>query len=66
MGGTPKTKADCDKEIARLEGSIARTKALLSEAKRGKNGYNPGSLEMSIANMKAEIAKLKAHRKSLK
>ena len=37
--GMPKTKADCDKAIARAEGEIARTKALLAEAKRGKNGY---------------------------
>lgn len=64
--GMPKTKAECDKAIARAEGEIARTKALLAEAKRGKNGYNTGSLENIIAEKKAFIAELKAHRKTLK
>lgn len=64
--GMPKTKADCDKAIARTEGEIAQFKAKLAEAKRGKNGYNTGSLESIIADKKAFIAKLKAHKKTLK
>ena len=50
--GMPKTKADCDKAIARAESDIARIKALLAEAKRGKNGYNTGTLENQIAEKK--------------
>ena len=64
--GMPKTKADCEKAIARAESDIARIKALLAEAKRGKNGYNTGTLENQIAEKKAYIAELKAHKKTLK
>lgn len=64
--GMPKTRADCDKAIARAEGEIARLKAKLAEATRGKNGYNTGSLESGIAEKKAFIAELKAHKKTLK
>ena len=60
--GMPSTKAECDEKIAWLKGTIAKEQALL----KGNNGYGKDSLRMSIANKKAEIAKLQAHKKTLK
>jgi len=67
--GMPKTKAECDKQIAYLEGDVEGWKAKLADVKSRKNaGWQTvaGHYQDMIAKKKAEIAKLKAHRKSLK
>lgn len=64
----PKTKADCDRKIASLEGEIATRKANLARMK-GNPGYGPSAIAMakaSIENYKGELAKLKALRRTLK
>lgn len=64
----PKTKADCDREIARLEGQIASQKASLARMK-GNPGYGPAAIasaKASIENSKGELAKMKALRRTLK
>lgn len=69
--GMPSTKAGCDAEIARLKGKIEKLKAELERAKERHGGqFNTkalqGQLRDQIASCKAEIAKLQAHKKSLK
>jgi uncharacterized small protein (DUF1192 family) len=69
--GMPSTKAGCDAEIARLKGKIEKLKAELETAKDRHSKYiNTKTLQAqlreSIASCKAEIAKLQAHKKTLK
>lgn len=69
--GMPSTKAGCEAEIASLKGRIERLKAELERAKERHGGpintkALQGQLRDSIASCKAEIAKLQAHKKSLK
>lgn len=64
----PKTKAECDREIARLEGQLASQKATLARMK-GNPGYGPvaiASVKESIESTKGQIAKMKALRRTLK
>ena len=60
--GMPSTKAECDEKIAWLKGEIAKHQAAL----KGNNGYSKDHLRNSIADKKADIAKLQAHKKTLK
>ena len=67
--GMPKTKADCDEQIARLEGDVEGWKSKLADVKNRKDaGWKTaaGHYQDMIAKKKAEIAKLKAHKKTLK
>ena len=64
-----RTKADIDREIARLQGDVERLKAsyALAKARKGKiSGVNtnPEQYPPMIAQKKAQIANLKAERKS--
>ena len=58
----PSTKAECDARIAQLKGFIAHKQADL----KGNNGYDKDSLRRAIADHKADIARLQAHKKTLK
>ena len=60
--GMPSTKAECDARIAQYKGIIADCQAKL----KGNNGYSKDSLRDKIANCKGEIAKLQAHKKTVK
>ena len=66
---SPKTKAEARERIAKLQGDIARKKANLAYHKsQHKSGYAKayqGNEMMDIANMKAEIAELRAKIPSL-
>ncbi len=70
MGSSPKTKADCDYKIADLQGQIAYQKARIASMPNGKAGSaeacNKGLARHQLANLQAELAKLKALRKTLK
>ena len=62
--GMPSSKAACLEQIARLQGNIAQDQAGL-----GNINLSPGTKQMykaRIASNKAEIAKLRAHMKTLK
>lgn len=64
-----RTKADIDREIASLQGDVERLKAsyALAKARKGKiSGVNtnPEQYPPLIAQRKAQIAHLKAERKS--
>lgn len=64
-----RTKADIDREIASLQGDVERLKAsyALAKARKGKiSGVNtnPEQYPPLIAQKKAQIANLKAERKS--
>lgn len=67
--GMPKTKAECDSEIALLKRDLENQKAGIDIAKTYKN---PGWKEIvaakkaEIARIKGKIAQLQAQRKSLK
>lgn len=64
----PKTKADCDRAIAGLEGQIASIKADIARMK-GNPGYGPAAIagaKASLENRKGELAKMKALRRTLK
>lgn len=69
MGGSPKTKADCDRRIASLKRDLENCKAKIAVAKTYKN---PGWKEIvahnqgEIAYIKGQIASLQASKKSLK
>ena len=69
MGTSPKSKADCDREIARVQGQIAYMKARISSMPNGKPGSseacNKGQAKHQLANLQSELARLKAQRKSL-
>ena len=69
--GMPKTKADCDREIARLKGRIESCKAELARAKERQGpGWNTttvqGQMRDEIASCKKKIAQLQAQKKTLK
>ena len=69
MGMEPKTKADCDRLIAREEGLLAQKKRVYEEMKGAGSGYSKSTLaaqKASIETTKGEIAKLKAIRRTLK
>ncbi len=64
-----RTKADIDREIASLQGDVERLKAsyALAKARKGKiSGVNtnPEQYPPLIAQRKAQIASLKAERKT--
>jgi hypothetical protein len=67
--GMPKTKADCDREIASLKRDLEKEKEGMAIAKLYKN---PGWKEIvahkqsQIAQIKGKIASLQAHKKTLK
>lgn len=66
----PKTKADCDNEIARVQSQIAYQKARIASMPNGKAGSaeacNKGVARHQLANSQSELARLKALRKTLK
>ena len=69
--GMPKTKAECDKEIARLKDQIESKKEALARSKaRHGNGFDTrseqGSLKDEIENCKKRIKSLQEHKKTLK
>ena len=71
MGGTPKTKADYDKEIARLKKVIEDKTRVLAQAKANHGpGWNTTSVQMSckyeIERCKQKIKALQEHKKALK
>ena len=65
----PKTKAECDERIGVVQGDIARKKAYIAAMPNGKpnssEACNKNVAKMELAGMKAELAKLKALRKTL-
>lgn len=68
MGMGPKTKAECDREIARAEENLALRKSQYEKMKAaplipGKNG---GYTRAGIAAAKADVERLKGEVKSLK
>lgn len=68
--GSPKTKAECDSRIANVQGLIAHQKARIASMPNGKPGSaeacNKGQARHILANHQAELARLKALRKTLK
>lgn len=69
MGMGPKTKADCDRQIATVQSQIAHAKARIASMPNGKPGSseacNKGQARHELANLQSELARLKALRKSL-
>lgn len=67
---SPKTKADCDERIAVLMADIERKKARIASMPNGKPGSseacNKNQEKYQLGNLKAEVAKLKTLRKTLK
>lgn len=63
MGSGPKTKAECDREIAIWEGHVAHQKAAVAAAKPGP--YKE-QLRYTLAQHQEQLAKYKALRKTLK
>ena len=61
--GMPKTKADCDMEIASLKSQIAGLRAKIP-AYRSKDMKDAARRE--IASLQGKIARLQAHKKTLK
>ena len=69
--GMPKTKADCDREIAYLKDRIEKHKEELARAKaRPGNGFDTrsvqGSCKDEIERCKKKIKALQEHKKTLK
>lgn len=69
--GMPKTKADCEREIAYLKDRIDKHKEALARSKaRHGNGFDTrseqGSLKDEIENCKKRIKSLQEHKKTLK
>lgn len=68
--GSPKTKAECDRQIASVQANIAHVKATIASMPNGKPGSaeacNKGQMRHTLANHQAELARLKALRKTLK
>lgn len=67
--GMPKTKADCDREIAHLKAEIERNKANIAIYKARKNSGWQNAVAQAqgnIAYCKQKIAGLQAQKKSLK
>ena len=69
MGSGPKTKVECDREIAQVQSRIEYMKAKISSMPNGKPGSseacNKGQAKHTLANLKSDLAQLKAKRKSL-
>ena len=63
MGMDPKTKADCDKAIARAQSNLATVKMRLAQC---TTDAGKRSEKIQVENYKGEIARLKALRKTLK
>lgn len=67
---SPKTKAECDERIADLMASIEHKKARIASMPNGKPGSseacNKNQEKYQLGNLKAEVAKLKTLRKTLK
>lgn len=61
--GMPKTKADCDMEIARLKGEIAQCRAKIPAY---KSNDMKNAARQRIASCQQRIAYLQAHKKTLK
>ena len=57
MGASPQTKAEYREEIARKQADVEHFKAMLASS---TDKYNRNQLRRTIANIKGEIAKLKA------
>ena len=69
--GMPKTKAECDREIAYLKDRIEKHKEELARAKaRHGNGFNTttlqGQCKDEIESCKRKIKSLQEHKKTLK
>ena len=69
--GMPKTKADCDKEIARLKKTIEDKKKVLAQAKANHGpGWDTrsvqGSCKDEIDRCTKQIKSLQEHKKTLK
>jgi len=62
--GSSRTKADCDREIAKKKREIEYTKVSLSKAPKN-TPYSMG-LKDKIASLKGDIADLQAHKRTLK
>lgn len=67
--GGSRTKADIDREIARLQGEVEYLKASMADAKARQKMFSgvrthPEQYPPMIAQKKAQIANLKAERKS--
>lgn len=62
--GMPSSKTACLEQIARLQGSIAADQLSLGRPNLSP-GYKQG-LKARIASNRAEVAKLRAHMKTLK
>lgn len=67
--GGSRTKADIDREIARLQGEVEYLKARMADAKARQKMFSgvrtsPEQYPPMIAQKKAQIANLKAERKS--
>ena len=63
MGMDPKTKADCDKAIARAQSNLATVKMRLAQCTTDGAKRNE---KVQVEHSKGEIARLKALRKTLK
>ena len=69
MGASPKTKADCDRDIARLEQTVASRKQSYEFMKARPLNYTKETVAAEkgkIERLKGEIKSLKALRKTLK
>lgn len=74
MGMGPKTKAECDREIARAEEELAWRKTIYEKMKAhpltpGNGGYTRGGIAAAKADVetaKGKVKSLKALRKTLK
>ncbi len=67
---SPKTKAECDERIADLMADIERKKARIASMPNGKphssEACNKNQEKYQLGNLNAEVAKLRALRKTLK
>jgi hypothetical protein len=68
--GSPKTKAACDRDIAAVQSRIAEFKARIASMPNGKPGSaeacQKAQMRQTLANYQADLARLKALRKTLK
>ena len=66
MGMGPKTKAECDRQIARAEERLAWYKGIYEEMKARPDKGNGGYSRSAIASAKADVERCKGEVKSLK
>lgn len=67
--GSSRTKADCDREIAKLERELASWKSNLEQMKARPQNYTKEAIAIyksNIERVKGEIKSHKAQRKTLK